>query len=267
MSNNYWEDRELKARQRLAERGLREAEKQMRKYYRNSMKKILGQFELVYLQIFSKVEEGKTPTVADLYKLDAYWQMQSQLKRELQLLGDNQITFLTAKFVDMYADFYQSYGLKGMETFTQIDRKAALQVINQIWCADGKSWSQRVWENLSQLQATLNDKLAECVITGRKTTELNKELQTRFNVSYSRADTLIRTEIANVQTQAARKRYEDYGLTYYEIQGNEDDSCGNHAVDCHAMDGKRFKYSEMRAGVNAPPFHPNCRCGILPVVE
>lgn len=239
----------------------------MRKYYRSSMEKILGQFETVYLKVISMKEEGKQPTAADLYKLDAYWKMQAQLKKEMQLLGDNQITFLTAKFVDMYADFYQSYALKGMETFSEIDRGAALQLINQIWCADGKSWSQRVWDNMSRLQATLNEKLAECVITGRTTAELNRELQARFNVSYNRADTLIRTEIANIQTQAAKKRYEDYGLEYYEIQGNDDDTCGNHAIDCHVMDGKRFKYSEMRVGVNAPPFHPNCKCGILPVVE
>lgn len=29
---------------------------------------------------------------------------------------------------------------------------------------------------------------------------------------------------------------------------------------CGALDGKRFKLSDKRDGVNFPPLHPNCRC-------
>ena len=77
----------------------------------------------------------------------------------------------------------------------------------------------------------------------------------------------MRTEIAHIQTVAAAQRYKDYGIAEYEILGNDDDSCGNHGIDCHKLDGKRFKYSEMITGVNAPPFHPNCKCSIIPVIN
>jgi SPP1 gp7 family putative phage head morphogenesis protein len=73
--------------------------------------------------------------------------------------------------------------------------------------------------------------------------------------------------MAHIQTQAAKQRYQDYGLTEYEILGNDDDSCGGGKVDCHELNGKKFKYSEMVVGKNAPPFHPNCKCCIVPVVE
>ena len=113
----------------------------------------------------------------------------------------------------------------------------------------------------------LNEQLLNTVITGKKTTELKNLLQERFGVSYSRANTLVRTELAHIQTEAAKKRYEDYGLEQYEILGNDDDTCGNHSVDCHEMDGKVFYYHEMSVGKNAPPFHPNCKCCIVPVVN
>lgn len=267
MTNNYWANRDLKARERLASRGIKAVNKQLRKYYFSSMQKIIGQFEATYNKVLSNLDEGKKPTVADLYKLDKYWQMQGQLKQELQKLGDNQVSLLSAKFVDIYSAIYQSIAIKGEKAFSQIDRAAALQVINQIWCADGKSWSQRIWDNTDVLQATLNETLIECVVTGRKSSDLTKLLQERFDVSYNRASRLVRTEVANIQTQAAKKRYQDYGLEKYEILGNEDDSCGNHAVDCHKMHGKTFYYNEMVVGKNAPPFHPNCKCAIIPVVE
>ena len=80
-------------------------------------------------------------------------------------------------------------------------------MINQIWCADGKSWSNRVWKNTDKLQQALNDNLIHCVLTGKKTTELKNILQNDFNVSYHRADSIVRTEMAHIQTQAAQKRY------------------------------------------------------------
>ena len=139
-------------------------------------------------------------------------------------------------------------------------------MINTSWLPDGKNFSDRVWDNTAKLTETLNEQLVHCVITGKKTTELKKLLQERFNVSYNQANTLVRTEIAHIQTQAAAQRYKDYGLEYYEFLGREGDSCG-HEPDCHDLNGKKFLLTEMKVGENAPPIHPNCRCCIIPVVK
>lgn len=231
------------------------------------MKSVLDEFEKTYNKLLLTMDEGREPTPADLYKLDQYWQMERQLASELRALGDAQAMLLSKQFETNFFEVYYSFAIPGSEAFSTISVEAAQQMINQIWCADGKSWSERIWTNISQLQETLNEGLIECLVTGKPTSQLKQILQERFGVSYSRANTLIRTEMAHIQTQAAKQRYEDYGLEYYEILGNDDDSCGNHGVDCHQMDGKIFKYAEMRPGKNAPPFHPNCKCCIVPVVE
>lgn len=264
---NYWAERIAKSQDKLTAKGVRKTEKQLREYYGRTMENVIGQFELTYNKLLSTMEEGKTPTPADLYKLDKYWEMQAQLRGELQKLGDKQYVLLSKQFEIHFFDIYYSFAIPGQEAFTTISKEAAHQMLMGVWCADGKTWSQRIWDNIARLQETLNEGLIDCVVSGKKPTELKKQLQERFGVSYSRADTLVRTEMSHIQTQAAKQRYEDYGLKEYEILGNDDDTCGNHSVDCHKMDGKRFLYSEMSPGHNAPPFHPNCRCCIIPVVE
>lgn len=264
---SYWANRAAKAQERLTAKSVRDTEKQLRKYYGSSLQKTLDNFEQTYNKLLLNTQEGKEPTPADLYRLDRYWQLQNQLRQELLKLGGEQEALLSKVFMAQFQSVYEGIALPSGNFFSPLDTAAAMQMINEIWCADGKSWSQRIWDNTARLQETLNEGLVHCVVTGKKPTELKKILQERFNVSYNRADALVRTEMAHIQTQAAKKRYEDYGLKEYEILGNDDDSCGNHSVDCHKMDGKRFLYSEMQVGVNAPPFHPNCKCCITPVID
>lgn len=264
----YWQDRMAKAQDALLGKSAGDIQKQMSKYYQKSSLKIIGQFEKTYNKVISGIHEGIKPTPADLYKLNSYWQMQGQLKHELEKLGNKQIIILQNSFMDFYRNAYTTFAKHdGLEAFSTIDTKVATQLINEIWCADGQSWKSRIWGNINRLQETLNEGLLDCVIGGRSSADLKQKLQERFNVDYNRASTIARTELAHIQTQAAKQRYLDYGLEKYKILGNEDDTCGSHGVDCHEMDGKTFYYAEMSIGVNAPPFHPNCRCCIVPVVE
>lgn len=264
---NYWAKRQVDIQEKLTKKSQRQIEKQLRKYYGTAAKKVIADFEATYDKLLATVGDGGQPTPADLYKLDKYWQMQGQLRQELKKLGEKEISLLTKEFEINFFDIYYSINIEGKEAFNTIDAAGALQLINSIWLADGKSFSQRVWDNTDRLVESLNEQLLNTVITGKKTTELKNLLQERFGVSYSRANTLVRTELAHIQTEAAKKRYEDYGLEQYEILGNDDDTCGNHSVDCHEMDGKVFYYHEMSVGKNAPPFHPNCKCCIVPVVN
>ena len=126
--------------------------------------------------------------------------------------------------------------------------------------ADGKSFSQRVWDNVNNLVDTLNEGLVHSVITGKKTTQLKKILQERFAVSYSRADSIVRTEMSHIQNQAARKRYEDYGIKEVQVWADEDE---RRCEVCGKLHKKKYPI-----GSQIPvPAHPRCRCSIIPVVE
>jgi SPP1 gp7 family putative phage head morphogenesis protein len=264
---SYWADRQARIQEKLTALSKKKIDKQLTKYYQIAAKNVIKEFERTYDKILIQEAEGKEVTPALLYKLDTYWQTQAQLRHELQKLGDKQVVLLTKEFERNFFDIYYSIAPEGMTAFNTIDKAGARQLIDAIWLADNKTYSQRIWDNISKLTETLNEHFINIVATGKKTTELKNVLQERFKVSYSTANTLVRTELAHVQTVAAKQRYMDYGLEQYEIMGNENDTCGNHSPDCYKMHGKKFNYNEMVVGKNAPPFHPNCKCCIIPVIE
>ncbi len=258
--SNYWNERAAKTQAALTNKSIKQTEKQMKLYYQSAMKKTLDNFEKTYEKIFQRLSEGKEVSPADLYKLDSYWQLQGQLRNELQKLGDKQAALLSKNFMKQYQAIYEAIAIPGGKAFTTLDTQLAQQMINQIWCADGKSWSQRIWENTERLAEALNENLIHCVATGQKPGELKKLLMNEFGVSYSRADALVRTELAHIQNQAAQQRYKDYGIKEVQVWADEDERrcevCGKLHKTIHPING------------SLPiPAHPRCRCSIIPVVE
>ena len=257
---SYWQDRMAASQDAITKKNVKEIEKQQRKYYERTMKRTIADFEATYDKLLATVAADKTPTPADLYKLDRYWQLQAQSRRELEKLGEREITLLSKNFEKQWHDIYNSISLPSAAHYSTLDEGAVKQMISEIWVADGKSYSQRIWGNTQDLIDMLNDELINCVATGRRTTELKHALQEKFNVSYNRANSLVRTEMAHIQTQAARQRYKDYGIEKIQVWADKDerrcDVCG--------------KLHKKEYNINEPvpiPAHPNCRCCVIPLVE
>ena len=271
---DYWKKRMLEAQKNWTDKDIDAINKQLLHYFRVASSSIIKEFEAVYDKVLAQAEEGKPITPADLYKLDRYYQMNAQLEKVLQNLGDKTSELLEKKFEQEYKHIYSSLAtdedgktIKASisdKAFSTIADESAKQVANQIWCADGKSWSQRIWKNLNNLQQTLNDGLIECVVTGKKTSELKKRLMERFNVTYNQAENLVRTEMAHIETQAALDRYKEHGRDKIRIIVDPDErTCDV----CAKWDDKIVDISEAHTGKNCPPFHPRCRCTIAAVVE
>lgn len=257
---SYWAKRLARAQEAITEKNLKQIEKQLTKYYATTAKKVIKDFETTYNKVLKAVEEGKQITPADLYKLDSYWRMQGQLRQELQKLGEKQVVALTKAFELNFFEVYYSLEIEGLEAFSTIDSAMAQQMINSIWVADGKTYSQRVWENTERLMETLNEELINVLVAGKKTTELKNKLQERFGVSYRRADTLARTELCHIQTEAAKQRYKDYGIKYVEVLVDAD---ARTCDLCKELIGKKFPVN----GVMPLPVHPNERCSLIPVID
>lgn len=257
---SYWQDRLAGSQAKLSEKKKKQIEKQLTKYYQQASQKCINEFEKTYFKVVKTVGDGKQPTPADLYKLDSYWQMLGQVRGELEKLGDKQIKLLTKEFKSFFMDAYNSYAIPGEKAFSTIDTEVVEQMINQIWCADGKSFSQRIWGNTERLIETLNEELINVLVVGKKTTDLKKILQQRFGVSYSRANAIARTEIAHIQTQAAVQRYKDYGITHVQVWADKDER------QCEVC-GKLHKKIYPAGAVVPIPAHTNCRCCIIPVVD
>ena len=259
--NEYWIERQAKAQNALTDKGIADTEKQLKKYYSHTMRVIIRLFEDTYNRAAeSAINMGREPTPADLYKLDSYWQLQTQLAQELEKLGAKQEKLYSRNFMEHWKTIYKNIAIPGGDVFATIDTQQAQQMINAIWCADGQSWSNRIWKNTEKLQQALNEGLTESVIAGVNPDKLKNRLMEDFNVSYNRADALVRTEMAHIQTTAAEQRYKDAGIEKVQVWAKEDERL---CKICGKLHEKTYYLGE-----KLPiPAHTKCRCCIVPVIE
>ncbi len=260
MSNTYWQDREAQAQAKITERSVKETEKLLAESYRSSAKKVIEEFEATYQKLLDTIEDGREPTPADLYKLDKYWTMNNKLNFELRKLGEAQERILSKQFLVEFAEIYEAIQFNHTEAFSTISREGMEQAINSIWCADGLTWKNRASKNVEKLKEALQEQLTHSVITGKKTSQLKKLLQEEFELSFTAADTLVKTEMAHIQTSAAQQKYKDYGITEVQVWADYDERRCDICGDLHKT--KHSIYDTMPI-----PAHPRCRCTIIPVVE
>ena len=256
---SYWQDRMAEAMNRISNKTIRQIELQLIRYYRTAMNRAIADFEAVYDKLLATVEDGRQPTPADLYLLDKYWKAQGQLKNELQKLGDKQAALLSKQFETNFFEVYYSLAKDSSKHFSTVDTDYVRQIINAVWAADNKSWSQRIWENTAKLAEVLNEELVSAVVAGTKTTVLKHRLQEQFNVSYSQAESLVRTEIAHIQTKAAEQSYRDAGIMFEQVWASPDE---RRCKVCGELHKKKFP-----VGTAPVPAHPRCRCTVLAVIE
>lgn len=256
----YWQDRHQASQQAIANKRQREIDKQIKKYYKNLSKQVIRDYENVYHKVLLKQAAGEEISPAVLYSMDKYWAMNSQLQKRLDKLGAKLSVLMSKYFEIVYRDSYNAISWEGLDAYKTLDEELVKQAITSVWAADGKSWSQRIWQNTKLLQQTLDEELIHCLVAGRSTTDLTDLLQQRFNVSYSRADTLVRTEMAHIQTEAAKQRYKDYGIQMVEVWADKDER------RCDVCGKLHQKTYPVHAQVPIPA-HPNCRCCIVPVVD
>ena len=121
------------------------------------------------------------------------------------------------------------------------------------------TWSSRVWERQNELRDIVKKGVADTVLRGKGTNVLINSLKKEFDVSYGYARRLAVTESARVYSEAQKSNYETNGVEEFEVM-TELKAC--HI--CQPFNGKIFKVSELVPALNAPPFHPNCRCTTVP---
>ena len=120
-------------------------------------------------------------------------------------------------------------------------------------------WSSRIWERQNALRDVVKKGVADTVLRGKGTNVLINNLKKEFDVSYGYARRLAVTESARVYSEAQKANYEANGVEEFEVM-TELKAC----KICQPFNGKIFKVSELVPALNAPPFHPNCRCTTVP---
>lgn len=123
----------------------------------------------------------------------------------------------------------------------------------------GSNWSTNIWTRQNELRDIVKKGVADTVLRGKGTNVLINNLRKEFDVSYGYARRLAVTESARVYSEAQKANYEVNGVEWFEVM-TELKAC----KICQPFNGKPAKVSELVPALNAPPFHPNCRCTTVP---
>lgn len=150
-----------------------------------------------------------------------------------------------------------SYRLMGTKTsFFNVNSESIKLIINKKW-ADGKNFSERIWEERGKVANYLTNEFAQHIARGDTYEKSIKELQKRFSASYKNAQRLIYTEGSYVLNEASMQPFTNGKYKSYTIVNVGDSRV---CEICSDLGGLSFNIEDRQQGTNFPPFHPRCRC-------
>ena len=146
----------------------------------------------------------------------------------------------------------------------QLDTNKIDKLISKPWAADGKNFSERVWQNRAALVSDLENTLTQSIIRGQSPKKVIADIAQRFDVSKHKAGRLIMTESAFFAAASQKDCFEDLGVEKYEIVATLDSRTSE---TCRHLDGKVIPMADYKPGVTAPPFHVYCRSTTVPYFD
>lgn len=163
-----------------------------------------------------------------------------------------------------YKAAYETYKAKGrFEPFARLPTDKVEQAVKERWAADGRDFSERIWQNRKELAGTIKRELTQSMMLQEGVDGMSERLAKRFNVAYSNARRLVETETAHVTEKAILESYQRTGVDEYEILATLDNRTSE---ICRELDGKRYNVKDAVPGVTMPPFHPWCRSTTVPYI-
>lgn len=200
--------------------------------------------------------------------------LQLQVKNSIETLRNKENEMLEDYLIKNYEDTYYhslyeiSKGLNLKTSFATLDKNKINQVIGKPWLKDGKTFSDRIWQDKEQLINTLRTKITQSFITGSTLDEavedISKFVSDKIKNKEYVARRLLETESAAYASKAQIEAFKSIDVEKYEIVATLD----LHTSEiCQEMDGKVFNISDQEIGVTVPPFHSHCRTVIAPYFD
>lgn len=139
---------------------------------------------------------------------------------------------------------------------------ATAEILKDNW--SGKEFSTRIWGHKRKTIENIKKTLEEGISKGHNSRKIARNIAKDVEVPYNRAVTLARTETTYYADSAAQRVYRDNDIEKYQILATLDSRTSS---ICREQDGEVYEVGKSTPGVNAPPFHPNCRTTTIPFIE
>lgn len=116
-----------------------------------------------------------------------------------------------------------------------------------------------------EMSRQIGEVLAEGMADGRGVRHIARQIEDRVEkIGRTRARVIARTEVIRSHADASIASYREAGMEGVRIRAEFSTSRDNAVCpECAALEGRTFTLDEIEGLI---PVHPNCRCGIIPVV-
>lgn len=206
------------------------------------------------------------PVRESIYKLDRLQGLQESVRLQQMRIGAQEEELIREHLVrTAYRGANASAEAMGFgSAFYSMNEDIVKKFVDVPW-SDGKSFSERIWENKEKLTNFLNKDIAQGMARGDSYANLTKHLMERMgDVSRRDAYRLIYTEGTYVHAEASITPFEE-DFEYYKLS-----TVGDRKVCsiCKGLeDAEPVPISKRVPGENFPPLHPWCRCTFTIEVE
>lgn len=196
--------------------------------------------------------------------------LQTQIRQQVEALSGQSQTEIESLLGNLYQNQYYHTAFdiqKGLGIgwdLQKLDDRKVKDILFRPWAADGKVFSDRIWENKTRLLSELDTEITRTILTGKKWDDAIRNIALRCQVSKNQAARLVMTEAAAIDSVAQGQCYQDLDVEEFENVATLDFKTSE---ICREMDGKHFPMSEYKIGVTAPPFHPWCRTCTAPYFD
>lgn len=126
------------------------------------------------------------------------------------------------------------------------------------------NWSKKIWgEYQVELRNNVETLVRESMLRGYNPKKIAADIQKLTDSTKYEAERLMRTETARVQAQSQLEAYKVQDFTLYDIipEPSACDKCKKIAA------ANPYKVKDAVVGETIQPFHPNCRCSSVGVMD
>ncbi len=198
-------------------------------------------------------------SVIDMELIDLYNNIDKSLKNELEQ------TYTEAQGRTVYEI---SKGNGKLIEWSLPTKEMIDVILLQPWASDGRNFSDTLWGNKAKLLNALETELRKGFVMGKSVEQITKAMRDKIYNPKQKTKTaeylvkrIVHTEIAHFAEEAKTKVLQDLDVKKYEIDATLD----SHTCSvCGSKDKEVYSYDDRIEGVNAPVFHPFCRCTTAP---
>lgn len=253
-NSEYWEKR-IASNIWKTYNSLEEKNRDLLELYQDASRNIRNEL----YDIAEKYSNDSVLSRSDMYKQNHLEKLNKRFEDIVLSLGQATEKSVRDSMKDGFQEVYRNTAVgMGDIDYSIPNKKLMEKLLNEPWRGD--NFSSRLWKNQKKLAVGLNDILLTGMQQGKTVTEMAVQLHNFVGQSFNNCHRLVRTETMHYLNNATLQRYKDADVEYVQIWAAQDERT---CEVCGSYHGKVYPLDKCPV----LPFHPNCRCTIIPCLD